>query len=327
MRYLSAGLLLLLACKPAGPATPAAEAPAASPAQMSHGEAPVGTGSAPAPISAVAPERARRGRHAVRLEMHHGQIVIADGVPFEAWTFGNAAPGPALRVNVGDTIDFTLVNKAPIPHSMDFHAAEISPSRAYVNVMPNDSLSYRWVARVPGAFMYHCGTAPVALHIANGMYGAIIVDPVRPRPVAREYVLVQSEFYTKSAGSKTDSALRMIDWTKVLSLAPDHVVFNGRAAQYASHPLPARPGELIRFYVVNAGPNRGSAFHVVGAIFERVFADGRATPTFEGIQTVEVPVGGGTIFEVRLPEPGEYPFVSHAFADATKGAVGILKAE
>jgi nitrite reductase (NO-forming) len=228
---------------------------------------------------------------------------------------------------VGDTVDFTLVNKAPIPHSMDFHAAEVAPSRAYVNVNPNDSLQYRWVARVPGAFMYHCGTAPVALHIASGMYGAIIVDPVRPRPAAREYVLVQSEFYTKSSGSATDTALRTVDWQKLLSLAPDHVVFNGRAAQYALHPLPAKPHELVRLYVVNAGPNRASAFHVVGAIFDRVFQDARATPTFEGIQTVEVPVGGGAIFEVRLPEAGDYPFVSHAFADATKGAVGILKAE
>ncbi|HVX89963.1 MAG TPA: multicopper oxidase domain-containing protein [Gemmatimonadales bacterium] len=330
MRRLLIPVVLLAACKsPAGapPSAPAAQAPTHAPADMSHGEAPVGQGTTPAPVSAVAPPRSTTTRHKIRLEMKHARVVLTDGVAFDAWTFGGDVPGPALRVTVGDTIDFTLVNKAPIPHSMDFHAAEVAPSRAYVNVNPNDSLQYRWVARVPGAFMYHCGTAPVALHIASGMYGAIIVDPVRPRPAAREYVLVQSEFYTKSSGSATDTALRTVDWQKLLSLAPDHVVFNGRAAQYALHPLPAKPHELVRLYVVNAGPNRASAFHVVGGIFEKVFQDGRATPTFEGIQTVEVPVGGGAIFEVRLPEPGDYPFVSHAFADATKGAVGILKAE
>lgn len=329
MRRLLLPLCLLAACKPAAtPSSAPAEQPPATPAaEMSHGEAPVGAGTTPAPVSAVAPARSTTTHHRIRLEMSHARVVLTDGVAFDAWTFGGDVPGPALRVTVGDTIDFTLVNKAPIPHSMDFHAAEVAPNRVYVNVNPNDSLQYRWVARVPGAFMYHCGTAPVALHIASGMYGAIIVDPVRPRPAAREYVLVQSEFYTKSAGSATDSSLRTVDWQKLLSLAPDHVVFNGRAAQYAAHPLPAKAHELVRLYVVNAGPNRASAFHVVGAIFERVFQDGRAAPNFEGIQTVDVPVGGGAIFEVRLPEPGDYPFVSHAFADATKGAVGILKAE
>lgn len=330
MRPYFAFALMLVACKasdaPSASSAPA-QAAAHSPADLSHGEAPIGTGNTPAPVDAQAPVRSTQRLQKVRLEMRHARIVLTDGVPFDAWTFDGQLPGPVLRVTVGDTVDFTLVNKAPIPHSMDFHAAEVAPSRVYVNVNPGDSLHYRWVARLPGAFMYHCGTAPVALHIANGMYGAIIVDPVRPRPAAREYVLVQSEFYTKSAGSKTDSTLQTVDWQKLLSLAPDHVVFNGRAAQYASHPLPAKVGELTRIYLVNAGPNRTSAFHVVGGIFERVFQDARSTPTLEGVQTVDVPVGGGAIFEVRLAEPGDYPFVSHAFADATKGAVGILKAE
>ena len=330
MRRYIALAMILAACKPpAAPPTSGAstQAPAHPPADMSHGEAPIGLDNTPAPVNATAPARSTGHHHKIRLEMRHARIVLTDGVPFDAWTFDGQLPGPVLRVTVGDTVDFTLVNKAPIPHSMDFHAAEVAPSRVYVNVNPGDSLNYRWVARLPGAFMYHCGTAPVALHIANGMYGAIIVDPVRPRPAAREYVLVQSEFYTKSAGSKTDSALMVVDWPELLSLAPDHVVFNGRAAQYATHPLPARVGELTRIYLVNAGPNRTSAFHVVGGIFERVFQDARSTPTLEGVQTVDVPVGGGAIFEVRLAEPGDYPFVSHAFADATKGAVGILKAE
>ena len=321
-------ILALAACtKPAPPSSSTqAQAPTTSPANVSHGEAPVGEVGAPPPIDAVAPSRSTTRLHKVRLEMLDTVVTIADGVRYRAWTFAGQVPGPVLRVTVGDTIDFTLVNLAMMPHSMDFHAAEVAPSRVYTNVMPKDSLQYRWVARVPGAFMYHCGTAPAAAHIANGMYGAVIVDPPRPRPAAREYVLVQSEFYMLP-GRGADTGIGSLDWPKFLSLAPDHVTFNGRGGQYATHPLPAKTGELVRFYVVNAGPNRVSAFHVVGGIFERVFQDARATPTLEGVQTVNVPVGGGSIFEIRLPEPGTYPFVSHAFADATKGAVGVLEAE
>jgi nitrite reductase (NO-forming) len=264
------------------------------------------------------------GLHRIRLETVHATVTVAPGVRYAAWTFGGNVPGPALHFRQGDTVDFTLVNRANIPHSMDFHAAEIAPSKYYVNVMPGDSLHYRFVARVPGAFMYHCGTAPAAMHIANGMYGALVVDPATPRPKAREFALVQSEFYLtpKAAADGTHS----LDWQRFLTLAPDHIVFNGRADQYAAHPLEVRPNELLRIYLVNAGPNRISSFHVVGGIFERVFQDGSSSSPLTGIQTANVPVGGGSIFEVRLREPGDYPFVTHAFADATKGAVGVLRA-
>lgn len=256
--------------------------------------------------------------------MKHAPIVIAPGVTYAAWTFEGTVPGPALHVRQGDTVDFTLVNGANIPHSLDFHAAEIAPSKYYTNVMPGDSLHYRFVARVPGAFMYHCGTAPVAMHIANGMYGALVVDPATPRPKAKELVLVQSEFYLNAKPDRDGN--QGLDWQKLLGQAPDHIVFNGRAGQYASHPIEARAGELIRIYLVNAGPNRISSFHVVGGIFERVFEDGTQANPLIGVQTVNVPVGGGAIFEIRLREPGDYPFVTHAFADATKGGVGVLRA-
>ena len=297
----------------------------APPADVSHGEAEIGDpGTEPAPIPAqLAPAKQTRV-HRIRLEMNHAPISIAPGVRYAAWTFGGSVPGPMYRVRQGDTVDFTLVNRANIPHSMDFHAAEIAPSKYYVNVMPGDSLQYRFVAGVPGAFMYHCGTAPAALHIANGMYGALIVDPAKPRPKAREFVFVQSEFYL--APKAAADGARELDWERLLSLAPDHVVFNGRAAQYASHPIEVRPNELLRLYVVNAGPNRISSFHVVGGVFERVFQDGSSTTPLTGVQTVNVPVGGGSIFELRLRQPGDYPFVTHAFADATKGAVGVLRA-
>jgi nitrite reductase (NO-forming) len=150
------------------------------------------------------------------------------------------------------------------------------------------------------------------------------VDPATPRPKAAEFVFVQSEFYltSKPAADGTVS----LDWQKLLSQAPDHIVFNGMASQYATHPIEVRPNDRLRLYLVNAGPNRISSFHVVGGIFERVFQDGTQANPLTGVQTVNVPVGGGSIFEVRLREPGDYPFVTHAFADATKGAVGVLRA-
>ncbi|HEY6854478.1 MAG TPA: multicopper oxidase domain-containing protein [Gemmatimonadales bacterium] len=301
------------------------QAPSTTPAaDVSHGEAAIGSAEAPL-VDAAAPPRSVAALRRIRIVIRHARLTIAPGVSYDAWTFDGRVPGPVIRVTQGDTIDFTLVNAAPMPHSMDFHAAEIAPTRAYVNVMPGDSLHYRFVPRVPGAFLYHCGTAPVAMHIANGMYGALIVDPRAPRPPAREFALVQSEFYTQHvAGADTTRA--QLDWQKLLGLAPDYVTFNGRAAQYATAPLAVRPHEPIRLYVVNAGPNRISAFHVVGAIFDRVYLDGAAAPTLTGVQTVDVPVGGGAVFEVHLAEPGDYPFVTHAFADATKGAVGVFQA-
>lgn len=316
--------LTLAACdRPADvPTPPPVEAPTSSPAEMSHGEAKVGDPAVPLTRSASAPARSTQRMHRVRMTTAHARHALSPTVIYDGWTFDSTIPGPVVRVTVGDTVDFTIVNGAPIPHSMDFHAAEIAPSRAYVNVHPGDSLTFRFVARVPGAFLYHCGTAPVAAHIANGMYGAIIVDPVMPLPPAREFVVVQSEFYL---GDASADGVHALDWPQLLDLSPDHVVFNGIPGQYAAHPLQVDVGERVRFYVVNAGPNRSSAFHIVGAIFDRVHVGGFSAP-LEGVQTFNVPVGGGAVFEAHLAEEGLYPFVTHAFADATKGAVGILRA-
>ncbi len=322
---LAGALTFALACRGAEPGREPQQPAGAAPANMSHGEAAVGATTTPAPIDPHAPPRSRATLHRVRLEMIHTRLTIDSGVTYDGWTFGGTAPGPVIRVTQGDTVAFTLVNRAPMPHSMDFHAAELAPSRYYVNIMPRDSIQYRFVAHVAGAFMYHCGTAPVAMHIANGMYGAIIVDPAVPLAPAQEFVLVQSEFYTQ--GTPGTAAPLTLDWWKLLGLAPDYVVFNGRAAEYAKHPIQVRVGELIRVYVVNAGPNRVSSFHIVGAIFERVYEDAVAAHALQGVETASVPVGGGYIFEARLAEAGTYPFVSHAFADATKGAVGMFAAQ
>jgi len=321
-------LAAMVACQPAPPAPDAATPSAAAattrqpPAEMSHGEAPIGPAAAP-DRAADAPPRSTARRHRVRMTTAHVRHQVAPGIAYDAWTFDSIVPGPVQRVTVGDTVDFTLVNVAMMPHSMDFHAAEIAPDRAYRNVMPGDSVQFQFVARVPGAFMYHCGTAPVAAHIANGMYGALIVDPATPRPRAREFVLVQSEFYL-GAPAGPDS-VRSMAWDKVLNASPDYVVFNGVGSRYATQPIPVEVGAPLRLFVVNAGPNRVSAFHVVGAIFDRVYVDGFGR-ALEGIQTWNVPVGGGAVFDLRLVEQGLYPFVSHAFADATKGAVGVFRA-
>ena len=302
----------------------AQQAPTASPANMSHGEAAVGTFTDAAPVDPTLPPRSTTHSTHVRFVIRDTIIQVAKGVSYHAWTFEGRVPGPVIRVTQGDSVDFTLVNNAAMPHSMDFHAAQIAPSKYYVNVMPKDSVHYKFVAEVAGAFLYHCGTAPVAAHIANGMYGTLIVDPRTPRAPAREMAFVQSEFYLTPDST---SGAKSLSWDRLLGLAPDYVAFNGRAAQYAEHPLSVKVGELLRLYVVNAGPNRTSAFHVVGGIFERVYVDGSQTSPLSGVQTASVPVGGAAIFEIRLREPGEYPFVTHAFADATKGGVGIFKAE
>jgi nitrite reductase (NO-forming) len=155
--------------------------------------------------------------------------------------------------------------------------------------------------------------------IANGMYGAFIVDPVHVTP-AQEFVFVQSEFYTtREEGKKT------LDWAALLHGAPAYVVFNGRAGQYADAPLRVTAGQPVRVYVVNAGPNHASAFHIVGTIFDRVYPDGHPDHALRGVQTWDVPPGGGAIFEVTMREPGTYPIVTHSFADASKGALGAFQ--
>jgi len=335
-RTLIAVVLLIGACRkpqpPAGehagehagqPAAQPTPPPTQSPSPVSHGEAPIGPPLTAPDRAADAPPPSKQRHQQVRFVTAHVRHEVAPGVVYDAWTFDSMVPGPTLRLRVGDTLDFTLVNGAIMPHSMDFHAAEIAPDKAYRNVMPGDSIHFRFVARVPGAFMYHCGTAPVAAHISNGMYGALIVDPRTPRPPAQEFVFVQSEFYMGPPAGK--DSVRSMDWEKLLNASPDYVVFNGVASRYATHPIPVAEHKPIRLYVINAGPNRISSFHVVGAIFDKVIADGFGRP-FDGMQTWNVPVGGGAIFELKLAAPGLYPFVTHAFADATKGGVGVFQA-
>ena len=261
----------------------------------------------------------------VRMVMKHKTVEIAPGVKYNVWAFDGkySAPGPIVHVRQGQTVEFTLVNGGEIPHSMDFHAARIAPNVAFKDVAPGESFTFRFKANDPGVFMYHCGTKPVLAHIANGMYGAIVVEPKKPLPKAdREYVLVASEWYLSTDGTKGAASL---DMNKARAMMPDWTTFNGYANQYVNHPLTSNPGETVRFWVVAAGPTLDTNFHVVGTIFDRAWVNQDMTRFQRGVQTVSVPAGGGAVFDVKIDDPGLYPFVSHAFAHVDLGQVGLLK--
>jgi nitrite reductase (NO-forming) len=251
-------------------------------------------------------------------------VEIAPGVRYNTWAFdGHGAPGPILHVRQGQTVQMTLTNGGTIPHSIDFHAARIAPNLAFRDVAPGESFTFRFVANDPGVFMYHCGTKPVLAHIANGMYGALVVDPATPLPKAdKEYVLVASEWYLNGDGVSAPASL---DMSKARATMPDWTTFNGYANQYVTHPLTADPGETVRFYVVAAGPTLDTNFHVVGTLLDRAWVNGDMTHYQAGVQTVGVPAGGGAVFDVKIDQEGLYPFVSHAFAHVDLGQVGLLK--
>src|SRR5689334_11703557 len=250
---------------------------------------------------------------------------IAPGVKYSAWAWAGGAPGPVIHVRQGQQVKITLTNNGAIPHSVDFHAARVAPDKAFRDVNPGESISYTFRANDPGVFMYHCGTKPVLMHIANGMYGAIVVEP--PAGVLahadRDYVLVASEWYLSSDGLDKPAQFNM---AKAHVRMPDWMTFNGYAGQYVTHPLTADPGQLVRFWVVDAGPSIDTDFHIVGTILNTAYPFGsmRAADALHNVQTVTVPAGGGGVFDVRIDKPGLYPFVSHAFAAVDTGQVGLL---
>lgn len=250
-------------------------------------------------------------------------IRISDDTVISAWTFGGDIPGPLVHVKQGDTVEFTLTNHGSIPHSMDFHAAQIDPKVAFRSVAPGQPVSYTFRARYPGAFMYHCGTSPVLMHIGSGMVGAVIVDPPTPLPTAKEFVLVESEYYLGAPAA----GVLPFDYTKMLATLPDYVVFNGRPGQYMTEPLKVKVGDRVRFYVVNAGPTHPCNFHVVGEQFDTVYLGAPPGLPLRGVQTFGVSPGGGMVFELLADIPGEYVFVNHGFGHGQKGAIGILSVE
>ena len=257
----------------------------------------------------------------VHLVVSDEKVVIAGGIDYMAWTYGGTVPGPIIHVRQGQTVNVTFTNHGTMQHSIDFHAAITPPSLHYVDVDPGKTLKFSFMANTPGVFLYHCGTPPVLLHIGNGMYGAIVVDPATPLPLAAEsYVIVQSEWYTQQVSGH----LMGPDFEKMMQEQPDEVVFNGAAFQYRDHPLPVTAGKRLRIYFVNAGPDLWSSFHVIGAMFDKIYPDGDAAHALSNVSTYTVGPGAGAIFDLVIPEPGKYAFVDHDMAHVMAGAQGVF---
>lgn len=249
---------------------------------------------------------------------------VAVGVTQELWTFNGTAPGPTIRGKVGDTFNITLVNDGTFGHSIDFHASALAPDQPMRTIGPGESLSFSFTAQRSGIWLYHCSTMPMSVHIANGMFGAVIIDPPDLPEVDREYVMVQSELYLGAQGEPGDVA-------KMVAQTADAVVFNGFANQYQFDPLPATVGERVRVWVLDAGPNLPSSFHIVGGQFDTVFLegdyrlkDGGSTGT-GGSQALGLFAAQGGFVELAFPEAGHYPFVTHLMSDAERGATGIFR--
>ena len=258
--------------------------------------------------------------HRVRLVVTEVEAEVAPGVRQTRWTFGGTAPGPVLRGKVGDTFIVTLVNDGSIGHSIDFHAGALAPDGPMRTIAPGETLEYRFTAMRAGIWMYHCSTMPMSMHIANGMFGAVIIDPPDLAPVDREFVLVQSESYLGPPAG-TASA------DKIAAGMHDLVAFNGYPMQYDHQPLTATVGDRVRIWVLAAGPNVGSAFHVVGGQFDTAYREGayELLPGSGGSQVLGLFPAQGGFVELVLPEAGTYPFVSHVMSDAEKGAHGLLR--
>lgn len=265
------------------------------------------------------------GENNLKLHFHakEARIRISDDTVVAAWTFEGNLPGPIVHCRVGDTVEFTLTNDVDVPHSMDFHAAQINPKEAFKSVPKGQSNTFTFKPKWAGAFMYHCGTAPVLMHLGSGMYGAIIVSPREAMTPAKEFVLIQSEFYLADAAN----GMRAFDYTKMLATLPDFVTFNGRPNQYIKDPIKVKVGDRVRFWVVNAGPTHPCNFHIVGEQFDTVYLGAPPLSPLRGVQTWDVAPGGGMCFELVCDVPGEFPFVNHGFGHGQKGSIGFLLVE
>ena len=280
----------------------------------------------PPPISKRAPQTIRVDMTTVELEGR-----LADGATFGYWTFNGRVPGPFLRVRVGDTVDVRLKNsnESAMNHSVDFHAATGPGGGASsTQTNPGEEKRVKFKALIPGLYVYHCATPMVAHHIANGMYGLILVEPEEGLPpVDREFYVMQGEIYTEAAFGQHGSQEFNVE--KLLNERPEYFVFNGSVGALSKlHPLKAKVGETVRIFFGVGGPNFTSSFHVIGEIFDKVYnLGGVFSEPLKGIQTVSVPPGGAVIAEFKLEVPGNYILVDHALSRLERGLVGILQVE
>lgn len=277
------------------------------------------------------PEIATGTTHHVTLTVQDRELEVAPGVRQRRWTFNGTAPGPTLHGRLGDTFVITLVNDAPMGHSIDFHAGTLAPDRPMRTIAPGQRLTYTFTATRAGIWMYHCSTMPMSAHIAAGLFGAVVIDPPDLTPVAASYVLTQSETYLSGDGRST---VAEVNASAAMGGEPSFQSFNGLANQYDHRPIRVRAGQRIRFWLLDAGPNRATAFHVVGGQFDTTYAEGAYLlkqgrdafgGTGGGAQVLALQPAQGGFVEITFPEPGHYPFTSHVMADAERGAHGIIE--
>ena len=339
---LIASVFALAACgeQAAKPAeTPAATASAEAPA-ASDSQAAAETPSSELPvIDAIvthAPEvppptdRDHPAKVRVKMETVEKTMTMEDGVEYHYWTFNGDVPGQMIRVREGDTVEVEFSNNpsSTVPHNVDFHAATGQGGGAEATfTAPGHTSTFSFKALQAGLYIYHCAVAPVGMHIANGMYGLILVEPKEGLPkVDKEFYIVQGDFYTK--GKKGAQGLQPFDMDKAIAEQPEYVVFNGHVGAIAGdNALKAKAGETVRMYVGNGGPNLVSSFHVIGEIFDKVYVEAGKLIN-ENVQSTLIPAGGAAIIEFKADIPGSYTLVDHSiFRAFNKGALGQLKVE
>lgn len=339
---LIASVFALAACgeQAAKPAeTPAATASAEAPA-ASDSQAAAETPSSELPvIDAIvthAPEvppaidRDHPAKVRVKMETVEKTMTMEDGVEYHYWTFNGDVPGQMIRVREGDTVEVEFSNNpsSTVPHNVDFHAATGQGGGAEASfTAPGHTSTFSFKALQAGLYIYHCAVAPVGMHIANGMYGLILVEPKEGLPkVDKEFYIVQGDFYTK--GKKGAQGLQPFDMDKAIAEQPEYVVFNGHVGSIAGdNALKAKAGETVRLYVGNGGPNLVSSFHVIGEIFDKVYVEGGKLIN-ENVQSTVIPAGGAAMIEFKVDIPGSYTLVDHSiFRAFNKGALGQLKVE
>lgn len=277
----------------------------------------------PPPINRNYPTRVK-----VNLEVIEKVMKISDSTEYTFWTFGGQVPGKFIRVRQGDLVDFTLLNMpdSKVPHNIDLHAVTGPGGGAEATMTaPGQSSHFQFKALNAGLYVYHCATGPVGMHIANGMYGLILVEPKEGMPkVDKEYYIMQGDFYTK--GKFEEKGLQDFDNDKAIAETPDYVLFNGRVrSTTGNNALTAAVGETVRLYAGNGGPNLVSSFHVIGEIFDKVYLEG-GNLINENVQTTLIPSGGSAIVEMKLEVPGMLNIVDHSiFRAFHKGAIAQIK--
>ena len=290
-------------------------------------------------VDPVLPPMPQERVHRLTLTAEEVELEVAPGITQTRWTFDGQVPGPTLRGRVGDVFEITLVNDGTMGHSIDFHAGALAPDRPMRTIAPGESLEYRFTAERAGIWMYHCSTMPMSAHIAAGMHGAVVIEPEEGLPeVDREYVLVQSEVYLEPGsgvgGDAAEGGPAEVDMDAIAAERPAFVTFNGIANQYgtAGKMLEARVGERVRIWVLDAGPNRPTSFHVVGGQFDRTYLEGAwrlgdddGPAEGAGAQALGLQAAQGGFVELTFPEAGHYPVVSHIMVDAERGAHGYVR--